>query len=94
MAPYSAAELARPTALEATVTTVTIPGLGLPDGMFVLGDGTRLFSSGHAILQLTPSGIYRAGLQCGGCGLRQPHHSLSDKGGRRRQHTGWWQVGR
>jgi sugar lactone lactonase YvrE len=57
MAACSAAKRPRPTALEATVTTVTIPGLGEPDGMFVLGDGTRLFSSSsHTILQLTPSG--------------------------------------
>jgi hypothetical protein len=52
----STAKRARPAALEATVTTVTMPGLGAPDGIFVLGDGTRLFSSGHTILQLTPSG--------------------------------------
>ena len=38
------------------MATVTIPGLGVPDGIFVLGDGTRLFSSGETILQLTPSG--------------------------------------
>ena len=56
MAAVSAAKRARPAALEATVTTVTIPGLGMPTGMFVLGDGTRLFSSGNTILQLTPSG--------------------------------------
>ena len=56
MAACSAAKRARPSALEATVTTVTIPGLGTPDGMFVLGDGTRLFSSGNTILQLAPSG--------------------------------------
>jgi DNA-binding beta-propeller fold protein YncE len=31
-------------------------GLGAPCGFFVLGDGTRLFSSGNTILQLTPSG--------------------------------------
>ncbi len=55
MAAGSAAKRARPDALEATVTTVTIPGLGAPDGMFVLGDGTRLFSSGHTILLLTSS---------------------------------------
>ena len=46
---------ALPAVLEATVTTVTIPGLGSPDGMFVLGDDTRLFSSGNTILQLPPS---------------------------------------
>jgi DNA-binding beta-propeller fold protein YncE len=54
MAACSAAK--RPAALEATVTTVTIPGLGLPSGIFVLGDGTRVFSSGQTIIQLAPSG--------------------------------------
>ena len=56
MAACSAAKRPRPTALEANVTTVTIPGLGSPEGIFVLADGTRLFSSGHTILQLPPSG--------------------------------------
>ena len=56
MAAVSAAKRARPAALEATVTTVTIPGLGAPDGIFVLGDGARLFSSGDTILQFTLSG--------------------------------------
>ena len=56
MAACSAPKRPRPSALEATVTTVTIPGLGAPDGIFVLGDGTRLFSSGPTILQLAPSG--------------------------------------
>ena len=56
MAACSAAKRPRPAALEATVTTVTIPGLGSPSGIFVLADGTRLFSSGNNILQLPPSG--------------------------------------
>jgi hypothetical protein len=57
MAACSAAKRPRLAALEATVTTVTIPGLGLTNGIFVLGDGTRLFSSAHdTILQLPPSG--------------------------------------
>ena len=56
MAARSGAKRAGPAALEATVTTVTIPGLGLPGGMFVLADGTRLFSSAHTIIQLAPSG--------------------------------------
>ena len=38
------------------MTTVTIPGLGAPEGMFVLGDGTRFFSSVHTIILLTPPG--------------------------------------
>ncbi len=54
----SATKRARPSALEATVTTVTIPGLGATDGLFVLGDDTRLFSSGNTIIQLTPSGRF------------------------------------
>jgi hypothetical protein len=57
MVACSAAKRPRPAALETTVTTVTIPGFGCPNGMFVLGDGTRLFSSSNdTILQLTPSG--------------------------------------
>jgi hypothetical protein len=44
MAAGSTGKRARPAALKGTVTTVTIPGLGLSNGMFVLGDGTRLFS--------------------------------------------------
>jgi sugar lactone lactonase YvrE len=57
MAECTAAKRPRPSALEATVTTVTIPGLGGIDGIFVLGDGTRLFSSSsNMILQLPPSG--------------------------------------
>jgi hypothetical protein len=55
MAARSAAKRARHAALEATVTTVSIPGLGSPNGIFVLADGTRLFSSGNTILHLSPS---------------------------------------
>ena len=54
MAAGSAAKRVRQAALEATVTTVTIPGLGAPNGMFVLGDGTRLFSP--TIILLAPPG--------------------------------------
>ena len=32
--------------------------------------------------------------QCGGCGMGQHRHSLSDKGGSRRQHSDWWQTGK
>jgi hypothetical protein len=38
------------------VATITIPGLGSPNGIFVLADSTRLVSSDHTILQLPPSG--------------------------------------
>jgi hypothetical protein len=38
-------------------TTVSIPGLGFPNGIFVLTDGTRHISTRkHTILQLPPSG--------------------------------------
>jgi hypothetical protein len=39
------------------VSTIAIAGLGMPYGIFVLGDGTRLFSSDNSIkVQITPSG--------------------------------------
>jgi DNA-binding beta-propeller fold protein YncE len=42
---------------KATVTTLAIPGLGQPSGIFVLADGTRIISSSNkTILQLPPSG--------------------------------------
>jgi DNA-binding beta-propeller fold protein YncE len=53
----SAAKRARPSALEASVGTIAIPGLGQTSGIFVLPDGTRLFSSANnTVLQLAPSG--------------------------------------
>ena len=58
MAACSAAERPRPDALEATVTTVTIPGLGASEGMFVLVEDTRLFSSAHTIILLAPPGRF------------------------------------
>jgi hypothetical protein len=57
MAAPSAAKRVRPTALEVTVTTLAVPGLSAASGIFVLADGTRLFSSSErTILQLAPSG--------------------------------------
>jgi hypothetical protein len=57
MSAPSAAKRARPTALEATVTTLAVPGLSEASGIFVLADDTRLFSSSPStILQLAPSG--------------------------------------
>ena len=58
MAACSASKRARPTALDAVVTTLTVPGLGLPNGIFVLADGTRIVSSVNlnTILLLQPSG--------------------------------------
>jgi sugar lactone lactonase YvrE len=57
MSAPSAAKRARPAALEAKVTTLAVPGLGKTNGIFVLADGTRLFSTSKStILQLAPSG--------------------------------------
>ena len=55
IAACSAFKRVGPDALEATVTTVTIPGHDVPYDIFVLTDGTRLFTSGHTIIQLVPS---------------------------------------
>ena len=56
MSVCSVAKSVYPAALEATVTTLTVPGLRKPRGIFVLADGTRLFSSAHqTILQVAPS---------------------------------------
>jgi hypothetical protein len=82
MAACSAAKRVRPAALEATVTTVTIPGLGTPNGIFVLADGTRLFSSGNTILQLAPSGRLttiagnKQGALKGGRALQSTSHAV------------------
>ena len=48
---------ARPAALEATVTTLAVPGLSQAHGILLLADGTRLFSSSkNTFLHLAPSG--------------------------------------
>jgi DNA-binding beta-propeller fold protein YncE len=39
------------------VSTVAAPGLGKPNGLFVLADGTRLASEGESIRVLAPSGL-------------------------------------
>ena len=52
-----AAKRARPPALDAAVSTFAAPGLGVPDGLFVLADGTLLVCVGHAIRVLAPSGL-------------------------------------
>ena len=52
-----AAERARAPALDAAVSTLEVPGLGQPYGMFVMADGTRLVSTEQHTLQLlTPAG--------------------------------------
>jgi hypothetical protein len=58
MAAPPAPKLARPAALNAAVTTIAVPGLGLPQDIFVLADGNRLVTSGskNSISQLPPSG--------------------------------------
>ena len=52
-----AAKRARAPALDAAVSTLEVPGLGHPRGMFVMADGTRLVSTEQHTLQLlTPAG--------------------------------------
>ena len=52
-----AAKRARAPALDAAVSTLAVPGLGKPIGLFVLEDGTRRVStSEHTLQLLTPSG--------------------------------------
>ncbi len=56
MGVYSAVKRPLMDTMEATVTTVTIPGLVLPKGIFVLADDPRLFISGDdTILHLSPT---------------------------------------
>ena len=51
------AERARPPVIEAAVSTVAAPSLGIPSGLFVLADGTRLASAGESICVLAPLGL-------------------------------------
>jgi hypothetical protein len=70
MTAQPAAKGTRPPALDATVSTLEVPGLGVPNGMFVMADGTRLVSTEQHTLQLlTPAGqlalIAGRGRRCG-----------------------------
>ena len=57
MSAVPAATRARAPALDAVVSTLAVPGLGKPSGLFVLEDGNRLVSTQQHTLQLiTPSG--------------------------------------
>ena len=58
MAAPPASKRARPAALDAAVTTLAVPGLGQPQGIFVLADGNRLVvsASKNTVFQLPPSG--------------------------------------
>jgi hypothetical protein len=58
MAAPPASKRARPAALNAAVTTLAVPGLGMSTGIFVLADGNRLVASASkdAIFLLPPSG--------------------------------------
>ena len=52
-----AAKRARPPALDAAVSTLEVPGLGEPYGMFVMADGNCLVTtSKHTLQLLTPAG--------------------------------------
>ena len=58
MSAAQASKRARPPALDAAVSTLAVPGLVLPRGLFVLADGNRLVSTAEDTLQLlTPSGF-------------------------------------
>jgi len=53
-----AAKRARAPALDAAVSTLEVPGLGVPWGLLVLADGTRLVGTAQNRLQLlTPAGL-------------------------------------
>jgi hypothetical protein len=60
-----AAKRARAPALDAAVSTVAAPGLGVPNGLFVLGDGSLLACAGHSLRVLAPSGLLPAGTFAG-----------------------------
>ena len=52
-----AAKRARAPALDAAVSTLEVPGLGVPYGMFVMADGNCLVAtSKHTLQLLTPAG--------------------------------------
>jgi hypothetical protein len=58
MSAAPAAKRARAPALEATVTTLAVPGTGCVNGLCVLADGTRLVSSWFdRLLMISPSGL-------------------------------------
>jgi hypothetical protein len=46
---HSAAKRRRLAALDAAVSTIALPGLGVPNGISVLADGTRLVSKQNTI---------------------------------------------
>ena len=57
MSAAPAAKRARAPALDAAVSTLAVPGLGVPNGMFVLEDGNSLVSAGPVLRVLGPSGL-------------------------------------
>ena len=60
MSAQPAAKRARAPALDAAVSTVAVPGLGQPRGLFVLADGTLLACAGHSISMLMSLGLASA----------------------------------
>ena len=66
-----AAKRARPPALDAVVSTLAAPGLGIPESLFVLADGTRLACAGHSIRVLAPSGPRNSQKSSGQGGARE-----------------------
>jgi len=56
MSAAPAAKRARATALDAAVSTLEVPGLGVPWGMFVMADGNCLVTTEQRVQLLTPAG--------------------------------------
>jgi len=58
MSAAPAAKRARAPALDAAVTTLAVPGMGVANGLLVFADGTRLVSSWfNSIFAISPSGL-------------------------------------
>ena len=92
MSAEPAAKRVRAPALDAAVSTLAVPGLGKPNGLFVLEDGNRLVSAGHVLRVLGPSGLisslagryYKSGKKDGPCAdarFHSPHGITVDPGG-------------
>jgi hypothetical protein len=83
---HSAAKRRRLAALDAAVSTIALPGLGVPNGISVLADGTRLVSKQNTITAVVvctvagqAPGKGQAGFINGG---RRTHAS--------KIHPAWW----
>ena len=58
MSAAPAAKRARAPALDAAVSTLAVPGMGIVNGLCVFADGTRLVSSWHqSLFAISPAGL-------------------------------------